>query len=444
MCINLAHLRRKFAAIITVFMLLVSVCYKYSSQNMDVVVVNSISPRMVRVPEDFGSIQKAINHASEGDTIFVKAGLYQESIILNKSITLLGESRNCTIIDSNRSSDVITVVSSNCVICGFTVRNGGLAVPAYCGIKLCNVNNVLICNNIITGNFIGIKLGNKQRGCTANTVANNNISGNRYGIFLDHSCGNIIYGNYITKNFWNGIELAWSNGNKIYNNTICYNGAYGLEIPLSTPSRYNIIYHNNFINNSRSAYASGYENIWDDGYPSGGNYWSDYVGVDNKFGVCQDLFGSDCVGDVPYVIDVNNKDNYPLTIPFALLSPVSDFVFYPDSPKIGETVTFTAFSVDRVHVIHYAWDFGDGGVAYGRVATHTYLSPGAFKVCLNVTNARGFSKNVVKVVVVKASYAAEDTMATIKRVFSLGVAMVTFIFSCWYFLKRYCLKQKSA
>jgi len=57
-------------------------------------------------------------------------------------------------------------------------------------------------------------------------------------------------------------------------------------------------------------------NTWDEEYPSGGNYWSDYSGVDKKSGANQDRHGSDGIGDTPCVIDKNNQDNYPLIRPF--------------------------------------------------------------------------------------------------------------------------------
>jgi hypothetical protein len=53
-------------------------------------------------------------------------------------------------------------------------------------------------------------------------------------------------------------------------------------------------------------------NAWDVGYPFGGNYWSDYAGVDLKSGPSQDMPGSDGMGDTRYVIDDNNTDRYPL------------------------------------------------------------------------------------------------------------------------------------
>ena len=55
---------------------------------------------------------------------------------------------------------------------------------------------------------------------------------------------------------------------------------------------------------------------WDDGYPSGGNYWSDYNGTDFYSGTNQNVTGSDGIGDTSYIIDVNNVDRYPLMSPW--------------------------------------------------------------------------------------------------------------------------------
>jgi len=378
--------------------------------NLDFTVNNSSTSQTVIVPTDFQSIQEAINNVANGAMILVKKGVYYGGIVINKSITLLGEERDFTIIDSNGSSDVITVLSNSCTICSFTIRNGGTSYPANCGIKLCNVDNNIIFNNTITGNFVGIKLGDKQRGSKANIIKYNNITGNRYGIFLDHASLNEIYGNLISKNLWNGIELAWSNNNKIYNNTICCNKAYGLEIPIATPSIKNIIYHNNFINNTLSTSTSGYKNIWDDGYPSGGNYWSDYKGVDEKFGVQQNINGCDGIGDSPYIIDANNVDMYPLMSPFKLLIPIAVFVLSPENPKIGEPVTFNAslsFS-DGATITSYHWDFGDGNTAVGQIVKHAYLSAGKFTVSLTVTNCRGLSAKTTKTIAIQYSLNCKD------------------------------------
>jgi nitrous oxidase accessory protein NosD len=74
------------------------------------------------------------------------------------------------------------------------------------------------------------------------------------------------------------------------------------------------VFHNNFINNTIHAafYGNSYTNVWDDGYPSGGNYWSNYKGTDSHNGLYQNITGIDGIGDTPYVIDANNQDHYPL------------------------------------------------------------------------------------------------------------------------------------
>jgi uncharacterized phage infection (PIP) family protein YhgE len=83
---------------------------------------------------------------------------------------------------------------------------------------------------------------------------------------------------------------------------------------LGSSAKYNVFYHNNFINNAQQEYIEtpSYANSWDDGYPSGGNYWSDYARVDLHSGTYQNATGIDGIGDLPYVIDVNNADRYPL------------------------------------------------------------------------------------------------------------------------------------
>lgn len=54
------------------------------------------------------------------------------------------------------------------------------------------------------------------------------------------------------------------------------------------------------------------KNIWNDEYPSGGNYWSDYLGKDERKGLNQGQLGDDGIGDTPYFIDTGNVDYYPI------------------------------------------------------------------------------------------------------------------------------------
>jgi parallel beta-helix repeat protein len=122
-----------------------------------------------------------------------------------------------------------------------------------------------------------------------------------WGINLEYQSNqNIISGNNI-KNTYYGIELSRVSYNNVTGNNV-ENSDYGVYIYKAEDNR---LWHNNFIDNAQQVFFSGdsYANVWDDGYPSGGNYWSDYAGSDAN---------GDGIGDTPYTIDANNTDNYPL------------------------------------------------------------------------------------------------------------------------------------
>jgi len=100
-----------------------------------------------------------------------------------------------------------------------------------------------------------------------------------------------------------GSEHVTFSGNTMTNTTL---GIYLWN------SNYTNIYHNNFVDNANQAQiANSTLNAWDNDYPPGGNYWSDYAGVDLYSGVFQDGTGSDGIGDTAYVIDGSNQDGYP-------------------------------------------------------------------------------------------------------------------------------------
>lgn len=139
-------------------------------------------------------------------------------------------------------------------------------------------------------------------------IENNNITFNRDGIHLLKSFNNSIQGNNIKESRY-GISFWWSFNNSIYGNNITQNDL-GIDLYESSNNK---IWHNNFIDNVIQARARVNSiNVWDDGYPSGGNYWSDHNPLDIYSGPYQDKTSSDGIGDKPYVIDGNNTDRYPL------------------------------------------------------------------------------------------------------------------------------------
>jgi parallel beta-helix repeat protein len=154
---------------------------------------------------------------------------------------------------------------------------------------------------------------------------------------------NIIVEGLTLENNYQGIVIADSNNTIIRNNNIT-NNRYGIVFgPMVSgswldSSSNNTIYHNNLINNTNQVgfWAESLENVWDNGYPSGGNCWSDYAGVDVKSGLNQDLPESDGIGDTPYIIDADNQDRYPLMRPWTLMPTVYTFSI------VWEEETFTA------------------------------------------------------------------------------------------------------
>jgi len=163
----------------------------------------------------------------------------------------------------------------------------------------------------LQGTYASYSKGIELSGRSNVTVKNITIKQFYYGVCLSVSFGNIVSGNNIT-NSYRGVDLWQSSsnivsGNNIVNNTGVSNSGYGIYIASSSG---NSFYHNNFVNNTKQAYDYGLDdphippstNVWDNEYPSGGNYWNDYVGVDaNCDGIC----------DIPYNIDVYSEDNYP-------------------------------------------------------------------------------------------------------------------------------------
>jgi parallel beta-helix repeat protein len=218
---------------------------------------------------------------------------------------------NVTYTFTGNISDSIVVERSNIIVdgSGYTVQGSG---DEY-GFSLTGMINVTIKNMSIRNFDYAIRLSSSN----FSIINGNNITDNGFGIYLfGSSSNNTVSGNNITANGNCGILINWdSSDNTVSGNNITANDLYG--IGLYDSSGNNTIYHNNFINNANLAFvAAGYANVWDDGYPSGGNYWSNYAGVDSNSGPYQNETGSDGISDTSFGIFIDNIDNYPLMRPW--------------------------------------------------------------------------------------------------------------------------------
>jgi parallel beta-helix repeat protein len=175
----------------------------------------------------------------------------QENTVDGKPLVYLENVSNQTVTNAGQA---ILVRCHNILLENLTASDSAL------GVELWETNNSKIKNTTVSGMYTGIGLYNSH----SNTIESNEITGNYYGI---------------------GLFLGSSN---------------------------NSVYHNNLISNTVQAADFGSKNIWDDGYPTGGNYWSGYVGADQKCGPDQNSLGSDGIGDSKQLIETNSSDRYPL------------------------------------------------------------------------------------------------------------------------------------
>jgi len=170
--------------------------------------------------------------------------------------------------------------------------------------------NTLKANTANDNAFIGFILSSSSNNILLNNTANGN--GDGAGFALERSFGNTLKGNTAKDND-QGFTLEESSGNIFEANMAKDNTRSGFTVGFSSN---NTFFHNNLINNTIQATgAPEYANTWDDGYPSGGNYWSDYKGVDAN---------GDGIGDTPYVIDENNVDGFPLMAPISVFDSGMD------------------------------------------------------------------------------------------------------------------------
>ena len=264
------------------------------------------------------------------------------------------------------------------------------------GILFAFTTNSSIFNSDIKNNDLGILLTNSAE----NIISNNYIDDNWFGIASLASSNNIICQNVITSSYI-GIEYAGSSNGQFFSNNVV-NNHYGIMLWWSSSSG-NKIYHNNLINNEIQVDIT-YQNpvnTWDDGYPSGGNYWSDYAGGDLKSGPNQDQSGTDGIGDTPYIIDTDNRDRYPFMNPFAC---IVKFECNPKTPRATEGIEYNASASysQNGNITSYEWNFEDGNITTVTepLINHTYTEEGNYTVALKITDEKGWSNSTTKMITV--------------------------------------------
>jgi hypothetical protein len=248
----------------------------------------TVQPWSSVVPDDYPTIQAAVNHAVDGDTIFVRNGTYCEHVVVNRSVTLVGD-RGGAVVDGGGTGDIFQVTAHAVTVRGFSLRS------ATNGVHLLGSNGSHVGNNIIEDIHVG-------------------------GVVLEDSCNSLVDANVVHGAPSIGIAVVWgSERNVVRRNEVTGSHDYGLNVVANSnliienlvadcAAAFNVvgvnntIYHNNAVGNAAQV-IGGELSVWDNGCE--GNYWSNYNGTD---------LDGDGVGEtyLPWA----GVDYYPLMNPY--------------------------------------------------------------------------------------------------------------------------------
>jgi len=249
------------------------------------------------------------------------------------------------------------------------------------GIRLMfSSDNLLSRNRISYSEHSGILL---WYDCDNNMIVDNTIQrsgyqgwGHGHGAEVLFSSGNLFANNSISRNN-HGIIVIEAPSN-IFADNLVYSNSLGIQIKDASGNR---VHHNNFLDNTDwQSLDEGGGNLWDDGYPSGGNYWSNLVGADQFGGPFQNVMGSDGIVDTAYPIEAQGIDHYPLMEPYRAAPMLGDlngdkivdifdlamvavaFNSMPESPNWNQDADVNDdLSIDIFDLVVVALHFGETG-----------------------------------------------------------------------------------
>ena len=228
---------------ITGFLIVLSCILILRSNRVEVNASDDYRVHNVDTNLNYTSIQSAINanETLNGHTIIVHSGTYYEHVAISKSLFLLGEDEDNTVIDGNGTSTVVRIIANNAVLANFTIRNGGHSLSwldsciygdhlsnvlvenntiadATNGVIFYGFSNSTMCNNFVEEcGMMGLHLDGNSIECK---IINNNVAHCLEGIVLEGSAGNIVEGNSMLHNNASMVFLACTGSNLLRRNNM--------------------------------------------------------------------------------------------------------------------------------------------------------------------------------------------------------------------------------
>jgi parallel beta-helix repeat protein len=147
----------------------------------------------------------------------------------------------------------------------------------------------------------------------SDAVVADNTANNANDSIYSYEDSNVVFEDNNASNAYWGIYAIYDANTTFVGNEIA-NDHFGFEVDYDSGTMF---YHNNFVNDAGYLNDASINNIaWANGYPAGGNYWSNHTGPDTMSGAAQNVAGSDGIVDTPFVINATNWDPYPLAHPW--------------------------------------------------------------------------------------------------------------------------------